>query len=214
MNKNKLLEAMKADAIPAGESGLWWITKTKLEENTKAVRRGKPVLLPFGSYTALYRLTESTIYVDRPGEVVMEDTPFELKTHLGFVMKAHGNVLITGLGLGCVIRGALANPNVKHVTCIENSEDVLKLVAHHMPLKRLTIIKADALEWSDKNTQKFDCAWHDLWTDQDNGQPHLDHWHGRLLVYCSKFVKQQGAWGFNRQMKTMLVRKGLISWIG
>lgn len=143
----------------------------------------------------------------------MEDTPFELQTHLGFVMRARGSVLVTGLGLGCVTRGLPSNPSVEHVTCIEKSKDVLKLVGPHMPKDRLTIIEADALEWTATNKEKFDCAWHDLWTDQSSGEPHLDIWHTALLRYCRHTVKRQGAWAFDKRAKKYLLKKG-FDWIG
>ena len=213
MNPNEFLTAMKADAIPAGWSDLWYIVKTSLTEATPNVRHGRAVTLPAGMYTFLYRLTDATLYSDPPGEVVMEDTPFELRTHLGFVLHAYGRVLITGLGLGCVIRGLLANPNVEHITCIEDSEDVMKLVGPSMQNERLTIVEADALEWTASNKETFDCAWHDLWTDRANGEPHLDHWHATLLMNCCGTVKQQGAWAFDRQIKKRLVKRG-FHWMG
>jgi spermidine synthase len=143
----------------------------------------------------------------------MEDTPFELRKHLQFMLQARGRVLITGLGLGCVIRGCLANPAVEHVTCIENSPDVLKLVAPYMPTERLSIIEADALEWTALNREPFDCAWHDLWTDRDNGEPHLDLWHTRLIYNCRQQIKRQGAWAYSRLGKYWL-RKAKIDLIG
>lgn len=211
--KDQYLAAMKADAIPEGWSQLWYVAKQTIPAHTISFRHGSTVVLPGGTYTYLRRLTDSTLYDQPPGDVVMEDTPFELKTHLGFVMRAHGKVLVTGLGLGCVLRGLLQNPRVDHVTCIENSKDVLKLVAPHMPTERLTIIEAEALEWTCKNKEKFDCGWHDLWTDRDSGEPHLDIWHGRLLVNCSRTVRYQGAWAFSRVMKRLVQRKG-VPWMG
>lgn len=215
MNRETILEAMNANSIPAGFSGLWYITKTDLEKLTPSTRNGKPVVLPPGKYTFLYRITDETLYYDPPGVVVMEDTPFELQTHIGFVMQAKGKVLVTGLGLGCVVRGLLRNPNVAHVTCIENSKDVLKLVAPHMLDlgDRLEIVEADALEWTTQNKDTFDCAWHDLWTDRANGEPHLDSWHMTLLFNCKKRIPRQGAWAFDRQMRRALVKHG-IKWIG
>lgn len=213
MNKNELLSAMKADSIPSGWSDLWYITKAITQASTPNIRHGKPVVVPPGCYTFLYRLTDETLYSDPPGEVVMEDTPFELQTHLGFVMRAHGRVLITGLGLGCVIRGLLANPRVDQVICIENSKDVLKLVGPYMPKDRLTIIETDALDWAARNKEKFDCAWHDLWTDRERGEPHLDHWHAALLMYCRDTVKYQGAWAFDKRAKKLLLKRG-FQWMG
>ncbi len=138
----------------------------------------------------------------------MEDTHFELQTHLDFVMRACGSVLVAGLGLGCVIRGLLTNPQVYHVTCIENSRDVLRLVAPYMPKERLTIIEADALEWTAQNKTRFDFAWYDLWTDTDSGEPHLDVWHARLLINSRDTVAVQGAWSFDRTIKKLLTRSG------
>lgn len=211
--KAEYLTAMKADIIPAAWSNLWFVHKLNLDKDTLTDRFGKAVMLPCGQYTYLRRLTDATLYDEQPGAVVMEDTPFELQTHLGFVMHAYGDVLVTGLGLGCVIRGLLANPNVEHVTCIENSPDVLKLVAPHMPTERLTIIEADALHWTATNKTAFNCAWHDLWTNREAGEPHLDLWHETMLMYCRGKVNHQGAWAFNRDIKTLMLRHG-FPWMG
>lgn len=208
MDKHCILSAMKADAIPTGASGLWYITKTTLDAPLQTIYRNRAVVVPQDTYTFLYRLTDSTLHHDPAGEVVMEDTPFELQSHLDFVMHACGSVLVSGLGLGCVIRGLLANANVYHVTCIENSRDVIKLVAAHMPKPRLTIIEADALEWTAQNQTRFDFAWHDLWTNRDDGEPHLDHWHARLLTNCRDTVAVQGAWSFDRKIKKFMSRRG------
>lgn len=143
----------------------------------------------------------------------MEDTPFELRTHLGFVMRAYGRVLITGLGLGCVIRGLQQNPKVQEIICIENSPDVLRLVLPHTPADRLTVIEADALKWTSQNKDPFDCAWHDLWTNRDEGEPHLDLWHAQLFMNCKKTAKHQGAWAFSRKGKRILIAHG-FPWMG
>lgn len=207
------LPAMSASAIPEGESYLWLITKLNFPEGKLCYRHWKPITLPRGTYTYLTFLTDEKLLRTPPGEVVMEDTPFELRTHLGFVMNAYGRVLVTGLGLGCVIRGLLVNPDVEHITCIENSEHVLRLVAPHMPTDRVTIIQADALEWCAQNRSQFDCGWHDLWTNREVGQPHLDAWHQRLLLDCRRYVKHQGAWAYDRSLRTYLKRRG-FQWMG
>jgi hypothetical protein len=214
MIKDDILSAMKADRIPEGWSGLWFIYKRSFSKPTASVRQGKPVTLPSGHYTFLCRLTEATLYQVPPGETVMEDTPFELCTHLGFALHAYGDVLVTGLGLGCVVRGLLANPAVQHVTCIENSADVISLVKPYMPAERLMVIQADALEWTAKNERKFDCAWHDLWTNQEDGELHLDFWHAQLLMNCRKTVSRQGAWAFDRAIKKRMQKKWGFGWIG
>jgi spermidine synthase len=122
------------------------------------------------------------------------------------MLRAKGRILVTGLGLGCVVRGLLANPAVEHVTCIEKSPDVMKLVAPYMPRDRLTIIQADALEWAKFNEDHFDYAWHDLWTDRDKGEPHLDLWHTRLMFDLIDCVEYQGAWSYDRAAKRLMNR--------
>ena len=213
MNVSAALEAMRAESVPEGWSGLWLVKKLEISGPTLSERHGKPVLVQPGVYTFLHRLTDGTLHHEPPGVTVMEDTRCELVTHLDFVLRARGKVLVTGLGLGCVVRGLLANPAVEHVTCIENSPDVLRLVGPYMPKERLTIIQADALEWTALNTEKFDCAWHDLWTDRAAGEPLLDFWHVRLIMNCRRTVKQQGAWGFDRLLRRRLGKYG-IQWIG
>lgn len=216
MDDEAILRAMRATKIPEGKSGLWIVAKLNLTKNSTPSAlegSGELINMPPGRYTFLRRLTIATAHRAHPGEVVMEDSRHELETHLEFVRRAYGRVLITGLGLGCVIRGLLRNPAVEHITCIENSPDVLRLVRPYMPKRRLTIIEADALVWTKESTETFDVAWHDLWTNPDKGEPHLDLWHVKLLMNMVKKVKAQGAWAFNKSGKELLIRKG-FNWIG
>lgn len=207
---DNLLLAARAEQIPAGWSGLWFIRKMEAPAGAILDRNGHEIVIPAGVYTHLFRVTDSTLHLEPPGTVVMEDTPVELKTHLPFMRRARGRVLVTGLGLGCVVRGLLVNPNVDHITCIEKSKDVLNLVEPYMPkTERLSIVHADAFEWVAENKAKFDYGWHDLWTDRDAGEPHLDLWHTQLIFNCRDTVKHQGAWKYSRTARKLLERKGL-----
>lgn len=210
MTQPELLLAARAEAIPEGWSGLWFIRKAKVTTDTSLDRNGHQIIVPAGIYTHLFRVTDSTLHLNPPGTVVMEDTPVELKTHLSFMTRASGRVLVTGLGLGCVVRGLLGNPVVEHVTCIEKSKDVLKLVEPYMPkTERLSIIHADAFEWVAKSKRTFDYAWHDLWTDRDSGEPHLDFWHTQLICDCLNTVKHQGAWKYSRTARALFKARGI-----
>lgn len=208
-----LMAAARADSIPSGSAALWHVKKLKLTRNVLAAKDGKLVEVPAGDYTQLWRWTEETrrnYFPDAPGptwpgELVMTDSPEELRTHLNFMLRAHGRVLICGLGLGCVIRGCLANPRVQHIVCIERDPEVLQLVKPHMPAERLTILQADALSWVRNNIerQRFDCAWHDLWSDPDKQEPALELNHSELFVRCHGYVGFQGAWAFPRPHKRL-----------
>ena len=222
--RDSILAAAKADDIPAGATLRWHIKKLSLCRDIQATKDGQPIVVPAGQYTQLWCWTQDAIkqWLDEtagftedsplwPGELVMTDSPHELNTHLDFMLRAHGRVLISGLGLGCVVRGCLANPAVQHVVCIEREPEVLKLVKPHLPTERLTILQADALSWVRNNIerQRFDCAWHDLWSDPDKNEAHLQVNHSELFVRCHGHVGFQGAWAFPRYQKRLW--KELIS---
>lgn len=207
--KSRLLAAARADAIPAGSAGLWVVRKPTLTKRTLVEHCGKFKWVEPCSYTWLGRYTTATLHTG--GEAVMHDTPEELNTHLDFMLRARGSVLITGLGLGCVTRGVLANPNVTKVLVIERDKDVLKLVEPHMPKDpRLYILYFDAVAWCEQSSERFDCAWHDLWTDEERGEPHLAEVHQRLLIAMRKRVKFQGAWNFPRVLRRACQPFGVI----
>ena len=197
--KQQILSAARATEIPTGDSGLWYIRKDMIPPNGGIYRDGYGIVeVPGGTYTHLLRWTDATIHLGR-GECVMEDTPHELQKHLDFMLKAHGRVLITGLGLGCVTRGTLTNPRVTHVTVIENSPDVMKLVWPHMPRdQRLEIIQAEAEKWIETTSERFDCVWHDLWTDTNAGEEHLALKHSRMIAKMAPRTPLQGAWAMPR----------------
>jgi hypothetical protein len=210
MSNDEFLSAMRADLIPEGESGLWKVSKFRMakEFQTKDGDGRMQTLQP-GCYTSLTRWTDATIHL-RHGELVMHDFPYELRKHLIFARRAHGKVLITGLGLGCIARGCLANPNVDHVVVIENSPDVLKLVAPFMPKTKIEIIYADAIEWTAKHGDGFDCAWHDLWAEEKEGSKHLQLLHTEMLCNLANKVPLQGAWELPRAYRRLMRDYGIL----
>lgn len=198
--KHQILNACHAGHIPEGESGLWHVKKLRLSSPYFVTRSGNKggETLPAGVWTSLFRYTDATLHTG--GELVMHDFPMEVNKHMGFMLRATGRVLITGLGLGCVVRGTLANPRVTKVTVLENSKDVLKLIGAHMPKEdRLDIVYAEAEHWIKSHlADEFDCAWHDVWTDTVQGEPHLQVKHAALMAGLYGRVQFQGAWGFPR----------------
>ncbi|MCV5648158.1 hypothetical protein OFN55_36090, partial [Escherichia coli] len=62
-------------------------------------------------------------------DVVMSNTPMEIRTCQDFIERATGRVLINGLGLGMVLHAILQKDDVTHVTVIEKEQDVINLVA-------------------------------------------------------------------------------------
>ncbi len=150
----------------------------------------------FRSQTLLLRHTWATLHL-ADGEIVMEDSRRELRKHIPIWMKAKGRVLVTGLGLGCVVRGLLANRDVEHISVVEIDKQILRVVGHEFRTNaRVRLIHGDALKVP--LHERFDFAWHDLWTD---GDTHLQVLHARLFERCRDKVEMQGAWQFPRHLK-------------
>jgi len=153
----------------------------------------------FESYTLLTRYTWATLHTDT-GDVVMEDSRRELQKHLPIWLNAEGRVLVTGLGLGCVVRGLLASKRVKHITVVEIDRNILRVVGHEFKSNgRVTLVHGDALTVQIPGT--FDFAWHDLWTE---GETHLQVLHAELLFRFKKQCGAQGAWELPRWMKAQI----------
>lgn len=213
MDVQKTLAAMKATMIPARESGLWVIRDwTFRARDCQMIKRVNGRIVRPGLHKFLRRYTDSTLHED--GEIVMEDTEHELKKHLAFILKAYGRVLVTGLGLGCVARGLLANPNVTALDVVEVSDDVLKLVQPFMPRdQRLAIHHRDAFEFVDELSKGsdpfYDVVWHDIWTDVDDGQPNLSIAHADLMYRSRNVGRRQDAWEFPRDIRRVLANAGI-----
>jgi len=149
--------------VPEGRSGNWAVERFAVSEEDAAFTRirqaatqGRERAVPAGAYTRLML----------GGEVVMSDTPAEIQDHLEFINRARGRVLVHGLGLGVCLAAALRKPEVDHVTVVEKSSDVLKLVAPHYRAQhngRLTIIKGDAFCWTPPRGSRWNVVWHDVW---------------------------------------------------
>lgn len=154
-------------------------------------------LEPFTGYTALLRDTLATQHRDF-GDVVMEDSPRELKKHLPILMSAFGKVLISGLGLGCVVRGLLSKPEVTRIDVVEIDDAVIDMVWPEFAVDhRVNLFYEDAEKITIAKRAHWDFAWHDVWHEHDA----LALIHMRLLKRFDSFVDRQGAWEFPRHAK-------------
>ena len=143
-----------------------------------------------------------TLHIERfGGECVMADYDSELRKHLPVIVHARGRVLVTGLGLGCVVRGLLTKPEIEHIDVIEKSNDVIKLVAASFDDPRVTIHCGDALRIVFPRGTKWDYAWHDIWIEDDFVA--TQHLHGKLIVRYHQRVRWQSAWAFPREVKRL-----------
>lgn len=185
------------ETLQPQEFGLWQIARVKAQSTLHAH------LIGFDSYTLLSNWNIGSLHLPY-GEIVMEDSRKELSRHLPIWLQAKGRVLITGLGLGCVVRGLLASPFVTHVDVIEINEDILRIVgAEFVGNERVTLHHGDAREFEFPEGTEWDFAWHDIWTEGNEGL-HLEHM--KLIKRFIAHVDDQGAWQLPRELKQLCRR--------
>ena len=176
-------------SIPCGTQGAWTLDKFTLDRrrNNSASSAERKVIdqaiglvdrsIPAGTYSRIWKREPSGRAV-----TVMTDTPAEIREHLPIIDKAHGRCLVNGLGLGMVAAALLAKESVDCVVVIEQSPDVIALVAptlfERFGRKRLQVLNADALtcelwmgsfelDWRTVPMEhpEWDFVWHDIWDD-------------------------------------------------
>lgn len=200
MTREELLRAARCPATLADqERRLWRIRRVSLPPGLQApiwadAREGWG-LWSEGDHVTLERWTLGTI-MSTHGEVVMEDSRRELARHLQILLRARGRILVTGLGLGCVVRGLLAKPEVRHVDVIEIDAAILAMVGPEFEGNpRITLHHGDAETYRGFPADaRWDWAWHDVWSEEEN----LNVVHARLLKRFTPVCTAQGAWQFSR----------------
>lgn len=147
-------------SLQTGVSGDWKLTKftvTPEEEkmhNLRELINRRRRFIEAGEYYGLYC----------NGKLIMSNTPAEVNDHYKFIQNAKGKVLIGGLGLGMVLKCLLEKKDVTKVVVVEQSADVIKLVASsYTNDPRVEIVHESIFEY--KPNEKFDCAWFDIWDD-------------------------------------------------
>jgi hypothetical protein len=161
--------------VPEGHSGDWRVERFTVSKKDADFHNLRCAIssggggrdIEVGTYTRLLR-GKGDPRTFGGATVVMSDTPAEIRDHSYFVHKAEGHVLINGLGLGWVVEALLRKPEVKTITVIEKSLDVINLVAEHYEKKcpkdkKLWILQGDALYYQPPKNKKYDAVWHDIW---------------------------------------------------
>ena len=196
-------EPYKVD-LPVGQRGRWAIERFTVASGDHL----QPYFsvygqdCPPGDYTRLVRYRDGPPEMDQTlgaavglgGVPVMTDTPGEIEDHLlamEEIQRRGGRVLIHGLGLGMILRFALAQPNVSHVDVVELDQDVIDLVAHHYQDERLTLHHGDALSYVWPVGSHWDVVWHDIWDSVlPSNLPQMTFLHRRFARRCG----WQGSW--------------------
>jgi hypothetical protein len=155
--------SFKVMDLPNQRIGNFEIIEFEVEKNNLVAMiqasKGRPI--GYGKFKALRRHDEyngiNSIVT------VMSNTESEIRDHRRFVNQAHGDILINGLGLGCVIEDLLKKEYIKSITVIEKFKEVIDMVSPYIKDERVKIINADAFEYKPEKGKRFDFVWHDIW---------------------------------------------------
>jgi hypothetical protein len=137
------------DIVTARDSFFW-----SLMGKAEPERRGK-----LGEVVCIHKLLEH-------GGVWMSDCPQEIYSQRWQIERFKGEVLVGGLGLGWAVTELEANPDVKVITVIEKSPDVINLVWKHLKLKKTELIQVDLYKFL-KEAKRLGLYWdygyYDIW---------------------------------------------------
>lgn len=170
--------------LPDGERGdvrvgHFTIEPDNIHNALAAIKHGRGTTP--GTYTAIYRR----------GDLWMSDTDAEVRDHLGMIRRIEwqgGRFLIMGLGLGMIVKAALAVPTLTHVDVVEIDPDVAALVGPHYEADpRCTVHVGDAYDITWPRGTRWDLAWYDIWQDvsgeNQEGITRLKRRYGRKVGY-------------------------------
>lgn len=98
------------------------------------------------------------------GTVMMSDTEMERRTSTYFLIKANGDVLIGGLGLGMVLLAVQAKEEVNSITVVELQQEIIDLVVPQLPLNgKVNVVCGDVFTWYPPKGVKYNTIYFDIW---------------------------------------------------
>jgi len=139
------------EVLNEGEIGKFKLEKFTITNNDiRAMLDG----IPRGNYV---RLRDNW-------DVIMSDTPMEKRSNSSFVLNAHGDVFIAGLGIGLIVLAIQDKEEIKSITIIEKYSEIIELVGKQLSLnEKVKIIQGDVFEYEFPKGTKFDTIYFDIW---------------------------------------------------
>lgn len=116
-----------------------------------------------------------TLFLLQDDKEWMMAVPSESYTNDPYALKAHGNVITFGLGIGYFTYMALLNKKVESITVIEKSKEVIDLfkeIKKDFPhAEKIKIINGDAFDYfNEKTLKKYDYVYVDIWRSNEDGR--------------------------------------------
>ncbi len=150
------------ELVPEGQQGIATVRHFEVDAqmsmftSIRAIQHGLDAHVRAGQYAQL--LVGRTL--------MMSDTSMEKRTNTAFTYRAHGQVLVAGLGLGLILFAIADKPSVEHITVIEKYQDVVDIVGPAVKAKlgdKVTNICADIFDWRPAKGAKFNTIYFDIW---------------------------------------------------
>jgi hypothetical protein len=174
-----------ADFVPVREVGIASVRHFDVGAPIAGIRqpRGRFRPTPPGSYALLLVKNSSGEM-----EAMMTDLAYERVTSLEVVKRAHGRMLVAGLGLGMILHPILKKRSVHRVTVVEKFPDVVDLIAPTLPnTEKLNIIAGDIFNWKPPRGARYDVIWFDIWPDVGPHRlPEMARLHRRFARYLNR----------------------------
>lgn len=120
--------------------------------------------------------------------LMMTDTQMERQSNYLFIEKAHGHVLVAGLGIGMVVHALLEKKSVTSILVVEKYQDVIDLVspqfAEALEEGRLTILCEDIEKFIPDDSWTWNTIYFDIWPDISVGNlPQMTRLHNQFRYF-------------------------------
>ena len=126
-------------------------------------------------------------YLMHNDAILMHDCEHEYAEHSELWQRAHGHVLIAGLGVGMVNAYLINLPTVESVTIIEKSKEVIDLVWNHCKKdERFELINADIHTWDNPKNKKWNVGWFDTnpWLYGMSFEEYIENINKKYQPFC------------------------------
>ena len=155
--------------LPAGASGKITLT----HEVAKAGSKLPVVSWRNAIFMGLHRanlVLDTDVIIHRMKEedegCWMSTIPQEIEQHNRQLKRAHGSVLVGGLGIGLAVGILHQNRKVTKITVLETNPDIARLVEPWLPSGKAKVIHDDLYSWLKcvkKAGISYDFAYYDIW---------------------------------------------------
>lgn len=149
------------------ESTNYYITRGIMtQEFIDKIKAGNSYLKQFADHYEPGK--EHMFLISKTEGTMMSDYPDEKITNQKFLDKAHGDVLIFGLGLGLIVFPLIDDDNINSITIVEKDPELPFLVGAIIEsfdsFSKVKIENGDAFTHVDKLNQKYDTIYFDIWS--------------------------------------------------